>query len=239
MTYQEFIEAKICLSEKSGFEIEAGEINPLLKPHQKDSVVWGIRGGCRAFFEAFGLGKTFIQLETCRLVVKHKGGKALIILPLGVKQEFYQDAEKLNIRIQYVRNDAEVQACDCDIMITNYERVRDGQINVKQFRAVSLDEASVLRTLNGAQSVKGKEQHICPLPFDIVERAIDRFTNPGDTVLDPFGGVMTVVYQAVKMGRQGYGIELNSRYWQDGTAYCKAAELEYLTPDLFSLEEIG
>jgi hypothetical protein len=43
-------------------------------------------------------------------------------------------------------------------------------------------------TLNGAQSAGGRELHICPLQFDIVDRAIAQYSMPGETVLDPFAG---------------------------------------------------
>jgi hypothetical protein len=92
-----------------------------------------------------------------------------------------------------------------------------------------------MRTLNGSQAAKGKEMHLCPLQFDIVERAIAQYTMPGETVLDPFGGLMTVPYCAVKAGRRGIGIELNPTYWRDGVAYCEAAEREASMPSLFDL----
>jgi len=96
-----------------------------------------------------------------------------------------------------------------------------------------------MRTLNGAQAAKGKEMHLCPLQFDIVDRAIAQFTMPGETVLDPFGGLMTVPYRAVKLGRRGIGIELNPGYWRDGVTYCEAAEREMATPGLFDFLDAG
>jgi hypothetical protein len=77
----------------------------------------------------------------------------------------------------------------------------------------------------------------CPLQFDIVDRAIAQFTMPGETVLDPFGGLMTVPYRAVLLGRQGLGIELNTDYWRDGQRYCEAAEAKLAVPSLFDLIE--
>ncbi|HUC25385.1 MAG TPA: DNA methyltransferase, partial [Streptosporangiaceae bacterium] len=96
-----------------------------------------------------------------------------------------------------------------------------------------------MRTLNMMQERKGQQYHLCPLQFDIVERLIDRYSNPGDTVLDPFGGLMTVPYCAVRMGRRGVGIELNTRYWLDGAAYVRAAADEAATPSLFDLIDLG
>ena len=148
MEYLEFLKSKIDIAKDSGFEVKREDINPILKPHQKDAVMWAIRGGRRALFESFGLGKTVQEIEFCHQIIKHKGGKALIVLPLGVKQEFTHDAVKVlgYKKPEYVRNMEEVKNAKSDIMITNYERVRDGNIEPKYFKATSLDEASVLRS---------------------------------------------------------------------------------------------
>lgn len=90
-----------------------------------------------------------------------------------------------------------------------------------------------MRTLNGSQWSKGKEMHLCPLQFDIVDRVITQMSNEGDIVLDPFGGLMTVPYRAIQKNRYGMGIELNPAYFLDGAGYCKSAEEEINTPTLF------
>jgi hypothetical protein len=92
-------------------------------------------------------------------------------------------------------------------------------------------------TLNGAQSAKGKEMHLCPMQFDIADRAIAQWSMEGDEVYDPFGGLMTVPYRAVKLKRRGRAAELNPAYFFDGAAYCKAAEQEMSMPSLFDFEE--
>lgn len=146
MNYIDFLKTKISFAPESGFEPAA--IHPALKPHQRDAVIWACRGGRRALFESFGLGKTVQELEFCRQCVNHEGGKALIILPLGVRQEFTRDAQTLleMDAPQYVRTMAEVEAAETNILMTNYERVRDGDIKPSAFTAVVLDEASVLRS---------------------------------------------------------------------------------------------
>lgn len=147
--YDEFLQSKIDIAEDTGFDISPDELNPVLLPHQRDSVVWALHGGRRALFQSFGLGKTVEQLEWCRMVCRHTGGRALIILPLGVKQEFMKDALRLlkwDAAPPYVRTDAEADAAEGAILLTNYERVRDGDIQPNRFTAVSLDEASVLRS---------------------------------------------------------------------------------------------
>ncbi|RJR07920.1 DNA methylase N-4 [Candidatus Parcubacteria bacterium] len=144
MEYLDFIKSKIAISAFFGFDIKQSEINPLLKPHQKDIVQWAIKGGCRAIFASYGLGKTFCQLEILRIIGKKEKGKQLVIAPLGVRQEFKADAEKLNMDIRFVRWTEEVQ--EDGLYITNYESVRDGRLDINMFNAVSLDEASVLRS---------------------------------------------------------------------------------------------
>ena len=58
MTYKEFLETKIELATENGTVINPAEVNPVLKPHQRDAVMWALKGGRRALFESFGLGKT-------------------------------------------------------------------------------------------------------------------------------------------------------------------------------------
>lgn len=165
--YRKFLESKVVQAPKSGFTISSAEINPALKPHQRDAVQWALAGGRRALFEAFGLGKSVQQLEWCRIITEYIKKPALIICPLGVKQEFSHDAVHL-LHMDaptYVRDMDEIRSCQNHIMITNYERVRDGNIDPTYFSAVSLDEASVLRSygsktyqtfLNKFQGVKYK-----------------------------------------------------------------------------------
>lgn len=148
--YINFLKSKIEIAPESGLNIEIEQLTfkdgTILKPHQKDAINWALRGGRRALFESFGLGKTIQQLIICQEILKHEGGKALIVCPLGVRQEFKKDAEKkLGIEITYVRNMDEIERTS-GILITNYERVRDGDIDPKYFTVTSLDEASVLRS---------------------------------------------------------------------------------------------
>lgn len=149
MTYHEFLESKMVIAPETGFDIDPAEVNPKLLPHQRDAVVWAVHGGKRALFESFGLGKSNQQLEFCRIVAEHENGQALIVVPLGVKQEFVRDAVELlgwDYEPPYVRNMEEIRNHQEKVLITNYERVRDGDIDPSYFIATSLDEASVLRS---------------------------------------------------------------------------------------------
>ena len=172
MTYKEFLESKIELAQDSGFEVNPADINKALKPHQKDAVMWALKGGRRALFESFGLGKTIQEIEFCKQVIDHEGGRALIVLPLGVKQEFTQDAENVlgYDAPVYCRSMEEVESCDSSIVLTNYERVRDGDIRPDYFVATSLDEASVLRSF-GSKTYQTFLDKFKNVPYKLVATA--------------------------------------------------------------------
>jgi DNA modification methylase len=93
-------------------------------------------------------------------------------------------------------------------------------------------------TLNSKQTQRQVQNHICPLQLDIIERVINRFTNLKEIVYDPFGGIMSTPYMAVKLGRYGIGCELNASYWKDGLHYLRAIEREIAAPTLFDMETI-
>jgi hypothetical protein len=147
-SYLDFLKSKITIAPDSGIEFFPEDCNPILKPHERDSVLWGVKGGRRAWFSSFGLGKTVTQLEAHRLILSKTEGKALITAPLNVVDEFYHDAEHLlsGLPIEYVKTQAEAEASKSRLVITNYERVRDGDIRPDYFASTSLDEASVLRS---------------------------------------------------------------------------------------------
>lgn len=67
------------------------------------------------------------------------------------------------------------------------------------------------------------EKHICPLQLPVIKRAINMWTNPGDTVLSPFSGIGSEIYQALVMGRKGIGIELKESYYQQSVRNCMGA----------------
>lgn len=147
MTYEDFILAKIPRAPQLGFT-PTTDAHPSLKPHQRDIARWMVAGGRRACFAAFGLGKTRTHLQVAKWIVEARGRKHLIIAPLGVRQEFTKvEGPAMGMEITYCRNDAEIDAATTAIVITNYERVRDGDITIDaRFVSVGLDEASVLRS---------------------------------------------------------------------------------------------
>lgn len=83
------------------------------------------------------------------------------------------------------------------------------------------------------------ERHICPLQLGTIERCIRLWSNASETVLSPFAGIGSEIYQAVKLGRRGIGIELNPNYYKVAVQNLQRAEAEVNQPDLFSLLSDG
>lgn len=80
------------------------------------------------------------------------------------------------------------------------------------------------------------ERHVCPLQLQVIERAVALWTNPGDVVLDPFGGIGSTGYQALKMGRKTIMTELKSSYFAQMVLNCANAIVESGQLDMFSEE---
>lgn len=151
--YRAFLEGKFRFQSSSGFEIDPARVNPTLKEHIRAIVPWAIKGGRRAFFLNFGLGKTTLQIETMRIIGQESGEPTLIVLPLGVRQEFRRDAERFfagehAVELKFIRTSDEIETRrgPHPIYLTNYETVRDGKLDPARFVAASLDEAAVLRS---------------------------------------------------------------------------------------------
>lgn len=145
--YVEFLRGKIPRAECAGFEPGSAPHESLF-PHQRDICLWAARGGRRAVFANFGLGKTRMHLQLASWVAEHTGGRFLIVCPLGVRQEFtLSDGPAMGMRPVFVRTTGEILARkDARLFITNYESVREGKIDIGLFAGVGLDESSVLRS---------------------------------------------------------------------------------------------
>lgn len=143
--YTAFLREKIRLATFKGFKVEPQALHPILFDHQRDIVRWAVLGGNRAIFASFGLGKSVMQCEWLRQIGMQTTGPLLIVCPLGVRQELIRDAAMLGIELRFIRRAEEMQAGH-RFYVTNYESIRDGKLSPQVFEAVSLDEASVLRS---------------------------------------------------------------------------------------------
>ncbi|MDX1936133.1 MAG: DNA methyltransferase [Flavihumibacter sp.] len=156
--YQIFLDSKIPVSKDYGINPDGYVLPALLKPHQADAIRWALKGGRRALFEQFGLGKTIQQLLLADVIIQHTGKSFLIGLPLGVKPFFNKDYQLLlaNNSMRYpllyvldmdAVHNYEQSHGPC-IFMCNYERIREGKLDAAHFGGVSFDEASVLRSLD-------------------------------------------------------------------------------------------
>lgn len=68
------------------------------------------------------------------------------------------------------------------------------------------------------------ERHICPLQLQVIERGLELWSNPGDTILTPFMGIGSECYVAVERGRKAIGIELKESYFEQACANLQIAE---------------
>ena len=82
------------------------------------------------------------------------------------------------------------------------------------------------------------ERHICPLQLDLIARLIQWYTNEGEVVFDPFAGVGSTLYQAVKLKRKGLGVELKPSYWKWAQKYIGEAEFQNGQKTLFDLDKL-
>lgn len=146
--YTAFLKSKAVIAPQRGMSMKGFRFNKNLKPHARDIAPWMIEGGNRALFASFGMAKTSIQLQVLIAILMKHEGRGLIVCPLGVKHEFIREAGERGFSMtpRYVRTDAEIADCSDRLLITNYERIRDGNIDPNQFVVVTLDEASVLRS---------------------------------------------------------------------------------------------
>ena len=70
------------------------------------------------------------------------------------------------------------------------------------------------------------EKHICPLQLEVIQRCIELWTNPGDIVFDPFMGIGSTPYVALRLGRRGMGCELKESYFAQAKANLEIAANE-------------
>lgn len=79
------------------------------------------------------------------------------------------------------------------------------------------------------------ERHISPLQLDVIERAIELWTNPNDLVFTPFLGIGSEAYVALQMGRRACGSELKTSYFDLAARNCKEAIMDR-QQDMFALD---
>ena len=140
--YSAFLDGKAQHGDGSGFE-------PLWMPDflfdfQRSLTEWAIRQGRAAIFADCGLGKTPMQLVWAENVIRHTGGRVLILTPLAVGAQTIREGDKFNIECERSR-DGELPSAR--IVVTNYERLH--YFNPSDFAGVVADESSAIKNFSG------------------------------------------------------------------------------------------
>lgn len=144
--YQSFLASKRISAPVVGFDVPASELNPLMKPWQRVISRWSIRRGRAALFLDTGLGKTIQQLQAGDSVCKETGGNFLILSPLAVSRQTVLEAAKFGVTTP-VNIASSGDFIQPGITVTNYEKLH--KFDVSKFVGVALDEASILKSIDG------------------------------------------------------------------------------------------
>lgn len=139
-SYRDFIASKAPSSKLEGFEPSL-DMNPNLKTHQLNAILFSLRVGKSALFLDTGLGKSICELEWARHVLNHTGKPVLILTPLAVAAQMVSEGVKFGIEAQKVKRQSDVK---CGIVVANYERLP--HMDPSAFGGVVLDESSILKS---------------------------------------------------------------------------------------------
>lgn len=151
--YQQFLESKIKIATRKGMQVDRSFFHSSLRPDQVDIAEWSIDLGAALVAPDAGMGKTRIGIEVMRFFQETLQGKCLIVTELGAADTFVdQDPEvgegaAMGIFLEYVTNQAEAFASKADIVVTNYERIRNGEFDFAAFTAVWLDEGNYVKNM--------------------------------------------------------------------------------------------
>jgi len=144
MEYEKFLKNKLIITTPSGFELDENILPTNLYPYQADLVRWSIKRGKAALFTMTGTGKTAMQVSWADEVVKHTGGKVLILAPLAVSKQTVKESIKFGINVHICRFTEDIQDGN---NISNYEKLH--HFNPDDYVGIVLDESSIIKAYDG------------------------------------------------------------------------------------------
>lgn len=144
--YTRFLKSKHIRHEKTGFNVELEDMNQKAFDWQRIITQWSLRTGRSLLSEDCGLGKSLQSLMWGEHVVKHTGGKVILLCPLAVQRQFAREAEKFNIGVRVTVCESQDDVRD-GISVTNYEKLH--HFKASEFAGVVLDEAQILKAYTG------------------------------------------------------------------------------------------
>lgn len=114
-------------------------------------------------------------------------------------------------------NEEPIQHCEADFPIERWQRYAEPVWD-------DIRESDTLQYMSAREFPD--EKHICPLQLEVIRRGIDLWSNPGDVVLDPFGGIGSTGHCALQMNRRAVLCELKPSYWRQGVENLRRAAPE-------------
>lgn len=140
--YMTFLATKAPRAVATG--IDAGHLPAHLFDFQAACVDFALRQGRAGIYLDTGLGKTAVQLEWARQAAGATNGRALILTPLAVARQIEREGAKFGYECRVIRDQSDVRD---GINVCNYDRL--DKLDMDAFGAVSLDEASILKSFTG------------------------------------------------------------------------------------------
>lgn len=205
--YIEFLASKIKIANKNGILCDPEELHPSTKPHQRDIIIWALELGAALVAADTGMGKSHMAIECLRVLISKFGGKCLIVTELGAAETFVnEDPEvgegaRLGIRLDYVTSDSEAFESPCDIVVTNYERVRMGEFDFGQYTAVWLDEGNYVKNM-ASETTDSLQRELAKVKYKFIATATP---SPNETLelvnyahvlgIADRGGILTRFFQ--------------------------------------------
>ena len=97
----------------------------------------------------------------------------------------------------------------------------------RQYASAFWDDVRLDRVLPFVEARDDKDEaHVHPLQLDVIERAVTLWSNPGEVVLTPFMGVGSEVFEAVRLGRKGIGVELKPSYYRQSVKNLETVDVD-------------
>lgn len=144
MTYATFLAGKQRGHLDAGWPCDPDSLGAHLAPFQRTMTAWAVRKGRAAIWADTGLGKTRMQCEWARQVVRQTGRPVLLLAPLAVADQTVREAAKVGIDVEYAKDQDDAT---CPVTVTNYDRLH--LFDPSQFAGVVLDESSILKAFSG------------------------------------------------------------------------------------------
>lgn len=175
--YELFLLSKIKQAQRNGIVLQPDDVfHESLRPDQSDIATWCLELGAGLVAPDAGCGKTRISIEVMRILQRHFGGKCLVVTELGAADTYVdQDPEVgegvcLGLKLEYVTNQAEAMASESLIVVTNYERIRNGEFDFSLFTAVWLDEGNYVKNM-ASETTEAIKQQLAKVRFKYIATA--------------------------------------------------------------------